>query len=598
MDIFTQKTLETLNEFKGINEGYSLEISKDGKNIIRINKDNKKNYIGSKYNVKKDINEFLKDLEDMDPSTIFVIFGLGSGEHIRELMKKLEDNNKVLIIEPDINTAIEFLKAEYAEEIINDVRISLNIYEEDKIECFLENTIDSLTIRNKINFSIFANYHKIYRNEFLFTFNIFKKVIENSLMNNSTIKHFSEISAKAFLKNLKHIEKATPINYFKNRFENKPAIVVSAGPSLGKNISELKDAQDKFIIITGARSLGELIENDIFPDFVCMVDPGDINIKFIEKYLEYKIPLLFVEQTSYKAMELYKGPKILFSANPITSSMLNLDIDNLVSGGSVAHICTSFAGYMGCTPITFIGQDFAYTNNKFHSELIAFKENNKIESDDGFIDVEDIFGNMVKTNWTLNNFKNNMEWIIKDYKEKVFIDSTEGGAKIKGTIIQPLKNTILEHSMQGIGKEKIKDILNHIPLIERKETIKYLEESEKVLINIQKKANIALGYSSNLYLAYTQGKSVNNINKKLNEIDNYIKENREKIFLINSILFEVIENTLSNRDYILSSKDSEVEKGIKVSEKSRYLYKGIKDKIEYFLPILRKEIKVLKEEKI
>ena len=86
------------------------------------------------------------------------------------------------------------------------------------------------------------------------------------------------------------------------------------------------------------------------------------------------------------------------------------------------------------------------------------------------------------------------------------------------------------------------------------------------------------------------------INKKLDEIDDYIKENREKITLINSLLFEVIENVLCNPDYMLTSKDNQREKGIKISEKSRTLYKGIKEKIKEFMPILNEGIENLKGE--
>ncbi len=89
---------------------------------------------------------------------------------------------------------------------------------------------------------------------------------------------------------------------------------------------------------------------------------------------------------------------------------------------------------------------------------------------------------------------------------------------------------------------------------------------------------------------------MNKINKKLDKIDDYIRENREKIILIDSLLFEVIENVLCNPEYTLASKNSQREKGIKISEKSRTLYKGIKDKIKEFMPILNEGIQSLKEE--
>ncbi|SNV81573.1 motility associated factor glycosyltransferase family protein [Clostridium cochlearium] len=600
MDKFTERTLEVLKEFKDINEGYSLEKSKDDKYIMRINRKGKKIYLGSKYNVQRDIDKFLEELEDINTSNIIVVFGLASGEHIKELMNKLEENNKVLIIEPDINVLNKFLELEYAKDIINDDRISLCLCKKGEVEKFFNSNIDNINIKSNIKLKVFSNYEKIYKNEILEALYALKNVVENSLADNITIKYFSETFAKAFINNLKHIIKASPINYFKNKFEGKSAIVVSAGPSLEKNVHELKEVQDNFIIITGARSLGTLIKNNIIPDFICMVDPGDINCKFIEKYLDYKIPLVFFENTSYKAMNLYKGSKVLFSGNPVTSIILEQNIDSLLAGGSVAHTCTSFASYIGCNPITFIGQDFAYTGEKLHSDSSAFKEENKINSKIDFIKVKDIFGNLVKTDRNLNLYRMNMEEIIKKYSDKTFINSTEGGANMKGTIVQPLSKTIEEYGKEKIAKEKIQDILNHPPIVGKEKIIKYLEESERVLKEIHKKSQIALSHSNDIYLSYTQGKNINmnNINKKLDKIDDYIKENREEMILINSLLFEVIENVLCNPEYMLTSKDSEREKGIKIAEKSRTLYKGIKDKIKEFMPILKDGIKSLREEEI
>lgn len=600
MDIFTKKTLKEIKNFKDIDKEYSLEKSKDNRYIIRIKKDGKKIYLGSKYNVQKDIDDFFKDLEDITPESIIVVFGLGAGEHIKELLKNLEEDNKVLIIEPDKNVLNKFLDIEYAEELLKEDRISLYLYEKEKIEHFLGQYINYITIKSNIKFKIFTSYDKFYKEEILGAYNALKRILENSLMNNATTKYFSKTFSKAFIINLKHIVESTPINYFKNEFKSKPAIVVSAGPSLEKNIHELKDVQGNFIIITGARSLSALIKNNIIPDFICMVDPGDINSVFIKDYLEYNIPLVFLENTSYEALGLYKGPKILFSGNPLTSHILEYNVNGLLAGGSVAHTCTSFASYIGCDPIVFIGQDFAYTGEKFHADSSAFEEDNKINNKIDFIEAEDIFGNLVKTDRKLNLYRINMEKIIKEYKDKVFINSTEGGAHMKGTIVQPLNKTIEEYGKEKMQKEKIKDILNHPPIIEKWKIIEYLEESKEILKKICKKAETALDYANDIYLTYRKGKNINinNINKKLDEIDDFIKENKEKIILINSLLFEITENVLCNPEYMLRSNDSEREKGIKVAEKSRALYKGIKDSIKEFMPILESEIKRLKEEKI
>ena len=48
MDNFTEKTLKVVEEFKEINKGYYLEKSTDNKYLVKINKEEKNIYLGSK----------------------------------------------------------------------------------------------------------------------------------------------------------------------------------------------------------------------------------------------------------------------------------------------------------------------------------------------------------------------------------------------------------------------------------------------------------------------------------------------------------------------------------------------------------------------
>jgi hypothetical protein len=60
----------------------------------------------------------------------------------------------------------------------------------------------------------------------------------------------------------------------------------------------------------------------------------------------------------------------------------------------------------------------------------------------------------------------------------------------------------------------------------------------------------------------------------------------------------VVEKVLTKSDYIISDKDKEDKKTEKVYEKSKELYGGIKDKIDFFMPMLESTIDELQEEKV
>lgn len=583
MNFITEETLNILKQKIKIQDltNYNIEKSKDNKDIIRVNQSNKKIYIGSKYSVQRDIDIFMDKINDFNSETIFIIIGLATGEHIIELLKKIEDKNKVIIVEPDLNIASCFSTSEKKYTLDNE---NIVLCVEDNLKKAIDKYVDEISV-NKIKIACFANYDKVYKASFV---NLTREIttnLNNKIMNNATSKNFSELFTTCYINNIHHIEKSVPINKFKDKLKNKPAVIVSAGPSLENNISKLKGHQDKFIIITGARSLKALIQNSIIPDFIAMVDPGDINGKFLKEYNNYNIPLLFYEYTSYNALNEYNGDKIFFVSNQLTNDLLGEFVDNLPAGGSVAHTCTAFAMYMGCDPIIFMGQDFAYTNDKLHAETVAYADKNNIDSEKDFILVKDIFGDYVRTDRLLNIYRKNMESIIEFNKEVTFVNSTEGGAHMEGTIIKSLDKSLNDYGKENINKEVIKKIINE----NKGKTYICLDDNINGLKKVRNKCKEALKYSNDMYLHYKGIKksNINTILKKLDDIDKFIKKNRKDMALVEYLIFPIVEETLCNPKYILSNNDTEVETGIKISKKSITLYKGIEEQINAFLPMLK-----------
>jgi hypothetical protein len=64
MNPITEYTLSALNDMNL--EDYFLYKSKDNKNIMQINKDNKKVFLGSKYSVEREIDKFISDMGEID----------------------------------------------------------------------------------------------------------------------------------------------------------------------------------------------------------------------------------------------------------------------------------------------------------------------------------------------------------------------------------------------------------------------------------------------------------------------------------------------------------------------------------------------------
>ncbi len=59
----------------------------------------------------------------------------------------------------------------------------------------------------------------------------------------------------------------------------------------------------------------------------------------------------------------------------------------------------------------------------------------------------------LKTSITFDLFRKTMEDLIRAYPDRTFINSTEGGANIRGTTVMPLK--------KGLGKYPSNEIINN-----------------------------------------------------------------------------------------------------------------------------------------
>ncbi|WP_446897237.1 motility associated factor glycosyltransferase family protein [Clostridium sp. LBM24168] len=601
MNDITKNTLKSLNTYSNNdNIKCTVEKSKDYKYVVKVEKDNKKMYIGSRYSVFRDVDSFIKELGKINPEATIIIFGIGAAEHLIGLKEKLEEKNRVLVIEPYINIIHELRNLSNF-NIFEDERFTLCLLNDVYLNEILSTFVNVISLKN-IKIALFSNYTKIFPEESKEFFHKLNIIFTKVSIDRNTSRYFSVQFTKCYLKNICQIIKSSSINEFKNVFTDKPAVVVSAGPSLSQNIHELKEVQDKLIIITGARSLEALLDNGINPNFICLVDPGDINCNFIKDKLDLKVPMVFHEYSNYKAVGIYGGGKIFFSSHYITQNMINRKIDSLTAGGSVAHTCTSMALYMGCNPVIFIGQDFAYTGEKLHADISAHGERNKVDDSKEYIEVEDIYGNNVKTDKLLNNYRLNMENIIEFNKSTIFINSTEGGANMKNTLVMSLQETIDKYTLEIIDKSTIKNILNNTENYneDRSNAVNYLNDTVETLKEVNEKCVKALDYNNDLYMYYKDIKKINvkNITGKLDDIDSFIKEKRNNIGMINFLLFDVVEKVLTKPEYMISDKDKKDKKAGKVYKKSRELYEGIKDKIDFFMPMLESTIEELQKEKV
>lgn len=174
------------------------------------------------------------------------------------------------------------------------------------------------------------------------------------------------------MKNLKHLPRSKDVSLLKNAMLNVPAIVVSAGPSLNKNIKQLQGLKNKAVIIAVDTIAQRLCNEGVVPDFICSIERG------IETYT------YFYEGKTYPVESTLVGPLVLypevfeeFSGEVVIpmrgnvgefiwlKEIMGLKDDYSISIGlSCAHVAFGVAEHIGASPIILIGQDLAYGSSE------------------------------------------------------------------------------------------------------------------------------------------------------------------------------------------------------------------------------------------
>ncbi len=389
-----------------------------------------------------------------NPSMKWVLiagFGLG---YIPEYL--LINTEYQIIIFEHTDEIIEFAKkSDRVKKIINNKRVFLITNDSGEIIQFLDNN----NIK-ELNFYIHRPYYALFHDIYSNLEGILIAYLSKKQINKATLKRFQKVWLKNIIKNSLFYFSIPGIKNIRHNFQNIPAVIVGAGPSLSKNINILKEAQDYLIIISTDTALSILYNNGIKADFVVSVDPQDKNTLYL-LYSEYKEATLILDSAaSFISLLKYNPAKTLFfdSIFPLYEELMPFwkEKGTLLCGGSVSTTAFDFARFLNCSPIIFIGQDLAYSQKHTHSEGSILEEFlyyriNRFETYEAYnakslifsdkIEVKGLDGNKVISDRKFVNF---VDWFKKEinFTQTEVINATEGGAYIEGASHQTLKKTV------------------------------------------------------------------------------------------------------------------------------------------------------------
>src|SRR6266850_2015454 len=247
------------------------------------------------------------------------------------------------------------------------------------------------------------------------------------------------------------------INEMKNAHAGRPAIIVSAGPSLRKNMHLLREAKEKAIIIATQTTLRPLLDIGVEPHYVTSLDYHDICTRFFENLPEKLSTTLVAEpKASARMFGLFPGP-IRLLGNDFADKLLaplKVEKDRLRAGATVAHLAFYLAEYLACDPIVFVGQDLGFSDGLAYTpgtsyedvwrpELSRFctmemKQWEHIARERPILrKIPDVAGRAMYTEQRLFSYLQQFERDFATSKARV-IDASEGGALKRGAVVMTL----------------------------------------------------------------------------------------------------------------------------------------------------------------
>ncbi|EOZ2213645.1 6-hydroxymethylpterin diphosphokinase MptE-like protein [Campylobacter coli] len=443
-----EKNIQAL--LSGVNEplGNKLLNFIQNKTCSRFNIDENLNIYDKTHNVfmyenlEEELNFFYQSILEKTPRYPFVcIYGIGNALLIKNLSKHYKH---LFVFESEIELFILALSTIDLSEELCSGKIYLVDIEEERVDIQLLILFDMKDMFEYLSlYEMFVNnsfYKQFCEKTWCETDEFCKKNIEIVIRDSGLNSNLSFQSYFHFLQNIPSMLESIPfqriLSQRKNKFDN--AIVVSAGPSLAKQLPLLKACQDKAVIFCADGALSMLEKEGIVPDYVTNLDFTDLAMKFFQnKENKTSLNILSCATHPNVAHSLKAENCMIVLRNKALYQRFNFnDFGYIDTGTHVSHFSYTLALALGFKNIIMIGQDLAFDEEgNSHSKGFDFGEKFSGEENIDKLKIPAYAGKgEVLTHTTWNDYRIKLEYLFacNDQKAK-FYNATEGGARINFT---------------------------------------------------------------------------------------------------------------------------------------------------------------------
>lgn len=425
---------------------------------------------------------------DLTQAAMYVVNGFGVGHHVELLSRRLGKTGVIVVFEPDLGLL---------RSVVENVDLSwlaganVAIVTDADDQALIARIVDGVEgmvamgvrlIEHPASRAHIGSRGQRFHERFADIVKAVKMTVTTTMVQvKATMRNLTQ--------NLDRYVESPGVADLAGCCRGRPAIVVSAGPSLARNMHVLArpGVRDEFVIIAVQTVLKPLLERGVRPHFVTALDHSEISRRFYEGLTGSDldgVTLVVDPKVNPAVLEAWPREAALrISADRYLDRLLGeglaCDRGALKPGATVAHLAYYLARHLGCDPVGLIGQDLGFTDGQYYAAGAAMhrtwacelNEFNTLEMLEWqriarmgaqLRKAEDVLGRPMYTDEQMATYLVQFE---KDFKEDVqrglrVVDATEGGVRKRHSEVSTLVGFIDQHGAGTSDSRSVQDVLD------------------------------------------------------------------------------------------------------------------------------------------
>jgi len=429
----------------------------------------------------------LVDSIDLVEHAVVVVLGFGMGYHLRRLAERSAKATLLVVFEPDLALLRGVLEQADHSSWLTDALVIIVTDADDRgqLARLLEGAESILAqgvhfLEHPPSRARLAHDLPKFSKHFSEHLTAAKTTLITTLMR-------SVDTVRNLMLNLDHYAAGPGIAELRNAAAGFSAVVVSAGPSLHKNIKRLAEpgVRERCVIIAVQTTLKPLLDAGVRPHFVTALDYHEISRRFYENLDAERlrdVTLVADPKAHPVILDSFPGP-VRCAANSFLDKLLGgtegplyRDMGELPAGATVAHLAVYLANYLGCNPIAMIGQDLGFPDGLYYApgtaihevwapelnpfNTVAMMEWQRIARHRlHLIKTVDVDGKSIYTDVQMHTYRQQFERDFARLKGEgvTIIDATEGGVAKQHATSMTLERVLRDHATRPLPRLPLAD---------------------------------------------------------------------------------------------------------------------------------------------